>query len=81
VKSLPIQIKNFIIENQLVSSRENQFVSFCGVILLDAKKYVFFPRSSDIELIQHDQYKYAKLLISTLHKYFNKTKNSIYHPE
>lgn len=81
VKSLPIQIQNFIIENQLVSSRENQFVSFCGIILLDGKKYVFFPRSSEIKLINHDQYNYAKLLISTLHRYYNQTKNTIFHPD
>ena len=81
VKSLPIQIQNFIIENQLVSSRENLFISFCGVILLEGKKYVFFPRSSDVSLIKHDEYKYAKLLISSLHRYFNQTKNKVFHPD
>lgn len=81
VKSLPIQIQNFIIENQLVSSRENLFISFCGVILLEGKKYVFFPRSSDERLIKLDEYKYAKLLISSLHRYFNQTKNKVFHPD
>lgn len=81
VKSLPIQIQNFIIENQLVSSRENLFISFCGVILLEGKKYVFFPRSSDVSLIKHDEYKYAKLLISSLQRYFNQTKNKVFHPD
>lgn len=81
VKSLPVQIQNFIIDNQLVSSRENQFVSFCGVILLEGKKYVFFPRSTDKKIIDSDQYKYAKLLVSTLHRYFNQTKNTVFHPD
>lgn len=81
VKSLPIQIQSFIIENQLVSSRENLFISFCGVILLEGKKYVFFPRSSDVSLIKHDEYKYAKLLVSSLYRYFNQAKNKVFHPD
>lgn len=81
VKSLPIQIQNFIIDNQLVSSRENQYVSFCGIILLEGKKYVFFPRSVDIKIINSDQYKHAKLLVSTLYRYFNQTKNTVFHPD
>lgn len=81
VKSLPLQIQNFIVKNQLTSSRENQRVSFCGVILLEGKKYIFFPRSSDINLIKHDVYNHAKILISALHRYFNHTKNKVFHPE
>lgn len=81
VKSLPIQIANFIVKNQITSSRENQYVSFCGVILLDGKKYVFFPRSSDVSLIKYNEYKYAKLLISALQRYFNQTKNKVFHPD
>lgn len=81
VKALPLQIENFIVKNQLTSSRENQRVSFCGVILLEGKKYIFFPRSSDINLIKHDIYNHAKILISALHRYFNHTKNKVFHPE
>lgn len=81
VKSLPIQIQNFVVDNQLVSSRENQFVSFCGVVLLEGKKYVFFPRSSNKKIISSDQYNYAKLLVSTLYKYFNQTKSKVFHPD
>lgn len=81
VKSLPLQIENFIVKNQLTSSRENQRVSFCGVILLEGKKYIFFPRSSDINLIKYDVYNHAKILISALHRFFNHTKNKVFHPE
>lgn len=81
VKSLPTQIQKFIIENQLISSTNNEFVSFCGLILLESKKYIFFPLSSDRSIIDSNPYHYSNLLISSLNKYFNSTKNIVFHPD
>lgn len=81
VKMLPQQIQQFLVGNNLVSSTSKEFVSFCGLLSFNRKKYIFFPRNSSLSVICSNKLKYSRLLISSLQKFVKETKNIVFHPE
>jgi len=67
ISSLPLHIKEEIAVRGLLTKKNSERISFCGMLIEQNKAYIFIPRGSKHQ--KEKEIEYACLLMSALEKY------------
>jgi hypothetical protein len=81
IEKLPSPLAEFMVRNGLFSSIQGSKISFCGLVTYQGINHFFYPRQTDLELMQEKPFRCSSILMQALLKFAENSATGVENPE